>query len=238
MADDREDRPLKKPGKRGAGHELSAEERALWEHAARALKPLKGKARVHASHAEEAAPAPPSAHDEADVQRAAGAPPRQPARTVTVPPAPPPLSLDRRKARKIGSGKVEIEGRIDLHGMRQAEAHAALRRFLMRAYADGRRWVLVITGKGAPLRRGEDDAGSRRRGSRRARRLETQRAALARGAGAARNRRRVHDSCDPSRRRGRALRAAAARGSLRLTQLHYGQVAAILSSACDRPDSA
>ena len=158
MADDREDRPLKKPGKRGAGHELSAEERALWEHAARALKPLKGKARVHASHAKEAAPAPPSAHDKAAMQRAGSAPPRQPARTVTVPPAPPPLSLDRRKARKIGSGKVEIEWRIDLHGMPQAEAHAALRRFLMRAYADGRRWVLVITGKGAPLRRGEDDA--------------------------------------------------------------------------------
>ena len=40
----------------------------------------------------------------------------------------PPLSdLDRRKARKIGTGKVEIDGRIDLHGMRQAEAHAALR---------------------------------------------------------------------------------------------------------------
>ena len=158
MADDREDRPLKKPGKRGAGHELSAEERALWEHAARALKPLKGKARVRASHAKEAAPAPPSAHDKAAMQRAGSAPPRQPARTVTVPPAPPPLSLDRRKARKIGSGKVEIEGCIDLHGMRQAEAHAALRRFLMRAYADGRRWVLVITGKGVPLRRGEDDA--------------------------------------------------------------------------------
>jgi DNA-nicking Smr family endonuclease len=158
MADDREGRPLKKPGKR-AGHELSAEERALWEHAARTLKPLKGKSRVHASHAKEAAPAPPSAHDKGAVQRAAGTPPQQPARPVTGPPAPPPLSdLDRRKARKIGSGKVEIEGRIDLHGMRQGEAHAALRRFLLRAYADGRRWILVITGKGAPLRRGEDDA--------------------------------------------------------------------------------
>ncbi len=160
MADDREGRPLKKPVKRGAGHELSAEERALWDHAARALKPLKGKARVHASHAKEAAPAPPGAHEKAPAHRAGHAPPRAPAKTAALPPTPPPLSgLDRRKARKIGSGKVEIEGRIDLHGMRQAEAHAALRRFLMRAYAEGRRWVLVITGKGAPLRRGEDDEG-------------------------------------------------------------------------------
>ena len=158
MADDRQGRPLKKPaGKRGAGHELSAEERALWEHTARALKPVKGKARVHASQAEETAFPPPPAHVKAPAQRANSPPPRVPAKTTHTP-APPPLSdLDRRKARKIGSGKVEIEGRIDLHGMRQAEAHAALRRFLMRAYADGRRWILVITGKGAPLRRGEDD---------------------------------------------------------------------------------
>jgi DNA-nicking Smr family endonuclease len=158
MADDRQGRPLKKPaGKRGTGHELSAEERALWEHTARALKPVKGKARVHASHVEEAALPPAPAHQKVVAQRASGPPARVPAKT-TYTPAPPPLSdLDRRKARKIGSGKVEIEGRIDLHGMRQAEAHAALRRFLMRAYADGRRWILVITGKGAPLRRGDDD---------------------------------------------------------------------------------
>jgi DNA-nicking Smr family endonuclease len=47
-----------------------------------------------------------------------------------------------------------VEARIDLHGMRQSEAHAALRRFLFDAYAKGRRWVLVITGKGAPARSG------------------------------------------------------------------------------------
>jgi DNA-nicking Smr family endonuclease len=61
--------------------------------------------------------------------------------------------LDRRKTRRIGSGKVEIEGRIDLHGMRQSEAHAALHRFLRSAHAQDKRWVLVITGKGVPLDR-------------------------------------------------------------------------------------
>jgi DNA-nicking Smr family endonuclease len=157
MADDRQGRPLKKPAKRG--HELSAEERALWEHAARTLKPLKGKGRVHAAPTQDAAPTPPPVHGKVPSHRGSVTPPRVPAK-ITHTPAPPPLSdLDRRKARKIGSGKVEIEGRIDLHGMRQAEAHAALRRFLMRAYAEGRRWLLVITGKGAPLRRGEDDGG-------------------------------------------------------------------------------
>jgi DNA-nicking Smr family endonuclease len=161
MADDRQGRPLKKPGKRG--HDLSAEERALWEHAARTLKPIKGKGRVHAAQETDAPAAPPRSHshekaEKAPGHRASATPPRVSARAA--PPAAPPLSdLDRRKARKIGTGKVEIDGRIDLHGMRQAEAHAALRRFLMRAYAEGRRWLLVITGKGAPLRRGEDDEG-------------------------------------------------------------------------------
>ena len=122
---------------------------------------------MHAAQEADAPPAPPRphAHDKAEkapVHRASAASPRVPARAAPLPPppAPPPLSdLDRRKARKIGTGKVEIDGRIDLHGMRQAEAHAALRRFLMRAYAEGRRWLLVITGKGAPLRRGDDDEG-------------------------------------------------------------------------------
>jgi DNA-nicking Smr family endonuclease len=165
MADDRQDRPLKKPGKRGSG-QLSAEERALWEHAARTLKPIKRKGRVHAAQEADAPVVPPRPHAHNKVEKApvhrASAAVRVPARAapLPLPPAAPPLSdLDRRKARKIGTGKVEIDGRIDLHGMRQAEAHAALRRFLMRAYSEGRRWLLVITGKGAPLRRGEDDEG-------------------------------------------------------------------------------
>jgi DNA-nicking Smr family endonuclease len=158
MADDREGRQIKKPAKRGAGHALSAEERALWEHASRTLKPLKGKPRVHAAQEQEAPSAPPRAHEKAPVHRANAPPPRAPAKATALPPTPPPLSdLDRHKARKIGTGRIEIDRRIDLHGMRQAEAHAALRRFLMRGYAEGRRWVLVITGKGAPLRRGEDE---------------------------------------------------------------------------------
>ncbi len=36
-----------------------------------------------------------------------------------------------------------------MHGLRQRDAHAALRRFLHTAQAKGHRHVLVITGKGA-----------------------------------------------------------------------------------------
>ena len=57
-------------------------------------------------------------------------------------------NFDRRHAKKLARGAIEIEARIDLHGMRQREAHSALRRFLFNAHAKGYRMVLVITGKG------------------------------------------------------------------------------------------
>ena len=50
---------------------------------------------------------------------------------------------------KLGRGTEPIDARIDLHGMTQADAHAALTHFLRRAQRDGARVVLVITGKGA-----------------------------------------------------------------------------------------
>lgn len=45
--------------------------------------------------------------------------------------------------------KIRIEARIDLHGLSQDAAHAALVRFLLSCHARGVRLVLVITGKGA-----------------------------------------------------------------------------------------
>jgi DNA-nicking Smr family endonuclease len=148
MANDREGRPVKHPPGKKPGARLSSEERELWEHAARSIEPIKGKkGRVHAA-LEDAGEAPP---------RPGKHEPPPPSRVTPPPPAPAPLSLERRKARKLGSGRIEIEGRIDLHGMRQSEAHVALIRFLQRGYVDGRRWVLVITGKGAPTRTAHDE---------------------------------------------------------------------------------
>jgi DNA-nicking Smr family endonuclease len=81
--------------------------------------------------------------------------------------APPPLAeFERRKARQIASGKVEVEARVDLHGLRQRDAHARLRAFLADAYARGLKTVLVITGKGGeePADRLGELAGERQRG--------------------------------------------------------------------------
>lgn len=66
---------------------------------------------------------------------------------------PPVDEFDRKRLKRIATGRLEIEGRLDLHGLRESEAHLRLRGFLRQAQAQGRRTVLVITGKG----RADDD---------------------------------------------------------------------------------
>jgi DNA-nicking Smr family endonuclease len=63
---------------------------------------------------------------------------------------PPPVQpFDPRAAKRLARGRHAIDARIDLHGMRQADAHAALRHFIARCQAEGHRHVLIITGKGS-----------------------------------------------------------------------------------------
>lgn len=57
--------------------------------------------------------------------------------------------LSRRAKQRLARGTEEIDGRLDLHGRTQAEAHAALLSFLRSAQNRGAKNVLVITGKGA-----------------------------------------------------------------------------------------
>jgi DNA-nicking Smr family endonuclease len=93
--------------------------------------------------------------------------PRAPAvPTATKAPPAPLARFDRRKVRKIATGKVEVEARIDLHGLRQRDAHVRLRAFLIEAHARGHKTVLVITGKGGeePADRYGELAGERQRG--------------------------------------------------------------------------
>ena len=63
--------------------------------------------------------------------------------------------VDRKAYARLKRGKLKPEARIDLHGLTQAQALPALTGFILRAVADDRRLVLVITGKG----RGDDDMG-------------------------------------------------------------------------------
>jgi DNA-nicking Smr family endonuclease len=133
---------------------LRDEERALWKEVTRSMKPLSRKQRAAAAAVEDNAltieakkPPPPPAKRVKPVRPVAPA-------TVAVKPvpvkAPPPLApLGRRERSRVARGTVAIDGRIDLHGMTQDEAHAALSRFLRHHQGNGAKLVLVITGKGA-----------------------------------------------------------------------------------------
>ncbi len=62
-------------------------------------------------------------------------------------PAPNP-GIDRSTAEKLRKGKLPIDRRLDLHGMTEAAAHAALNRCVRESHRTGLRVILVITGKG------------------------------------------------------------------------------------------
>lgn len=66
-----------------------------------------------------------------------------------------PLVMDAKRHRKMVSGKLAPEARIDLHGMTLSEAHNELIAFVLGSHQMGRRLVLVITGKG----KDRDDGG-------------------------------------------------------------------------------
>lgn len=71
----------------------------------------------------------------------------------TLPPQP--LNMSKREYARLKRGKMIPEARIDLHGMTVDQAHGSLVAFVMRAQAEGKRLVLVITGKGKK----RDDGG-------------------------------------------------------------------------------
>lgn len=126
-----------------ASKRLSDEDRVLWTLVAKSTKPLKGR---KASEPERPAPAEktPAIAEIAAATAPSAAPAAAAApRRQTVGPA-----LDRPTLDRLSRGKLPLEGRVDLHGMTQSEAHALLLSFLQRAHANGVRYVLIITGKG------------------------------------------------------------------------------------------
>jgi DNA-nicking Smr family endonuclease len=68
--------------------------------------------------------------------------------TPLLPPVKQSPELDARTESKLRRGKMEIEGRLDLHGFTEARAHEKLNVFLQMAFKAKKRCVLVITGKG------------------------------------------------------------------------------------------
>ena len=131
---------------------ISDEERALWQMIAKTATPLKRRRKSEPTPASPKPEEKPAA--KAVRQKSKAAAPKAP------PPAPRPaarphelshglsVGIDKRQAERFKRGKTPIEGRIDLHGRTQAQAHDDLHDFVARAHAAGKRMVLVITGKG------------------------------------------------------------------------------------------
>lgn len=135
-------------GKRGQGDD---DDEALWAKVAGTASPLKrGRDTPAPKPAKIAAPVAKS--KPAKAPQPTQAAPKPTPKPAHVPRAAP---LDRQTSRQLDKGRLEVEARLDLHGMRQRDAHAQLRRFLKTAQARGLKHVLVITGKGA------DQAASR-----------------------------------------------------------------------------
>jgi DNA-nicking Smr family endonuclease len=134
---------------------LTADEEHVWSVVVRSIKPLRHAKKI-ASGAKHVAKhlagrskvAGPDAARPAKKKVAAD----QPAAVLRPSPiaTPTPISIARREKQQLARGRAAIDARIDLHGMTQAQAHGALLRFLHRAQASGAKFVLVITGKGAP----------------------------------------------------------------------------------------
>jgi DNA-nicking Smr family endonuclease len=125
--------------KQRAPRGLGPEDRTLWEEIKKTIRPLRGrKTEIPAIESGESRPArkPPA--------NAASAPIQQ----KTAAKAPPLAQFDRRTRSRVARGRVEIDARLDLHGLTLERARARLAGFLSTAQARGDSLVLVITGKG------------------------------------------------------------------------------------------
>lgn len=127
--------------KRSRTRQLSPEEKRLWSHVARNVKPMKGKVLPPEPEAEDKPATAAAPQMTTPVSVLAPLPPQR----ASMPPLAP---VERKTLQALRRGRKDVDSVIDLHGMRQEEAHFALLSFLHRAQSSGHGLVLVITGKG------------------------------------------------------------------------------------------
>jgi DNA-nicking Smr family endonuclease len=118
---------------------LSAEEVELWLAAMRDVAPRHDRPRPEAS---QDTPKKPETLTRSTESAHTPSPASGPRRLPGLAP------LERRARQKLARGAIPVDAAIDLHGMRQQEAHHALLGFLNGAQREGAKIVLVVTGKG------------------------------------------------------------------------------------------
>ena len=123
---------------------MRPEELRLWSLVASTVHPLPGR---KTPQIEPSIPTTPAALPPRLLTKSPSAPlPAQPGRRTSS--GSDDKIIEPRRKHRIAKERDPIGARIDLHGMTQERARAALEAFLRRAWDDGYRAVLVITGKG------------------------------------------------------------------------------------------
>lgn len=133
---------------------VTAEERRLWERVMRDAEPISRRLSESppggAERPQTQPPTPPADKPRSRPTAAAKSPQQsEPAGAAAPAGVRAALAgLDKRSTQRLRRGLLPIEAELDLHGYTEAAAQQALTLFLMRAQAQGKRCVLVITGKG------------------------------------------------------------------------------------------
>ena len=126
----------------------SAKDVRLWAVVAATVRPLPGRSHPQAPVEDARGTAKPAPGKSASSPKTPAAAPRRP-----LTPAPHPLApaemIEPNRLRLIDRGREPLGATLDLHGLDQDRARAALTRFLLRAFDENHRTVLVVTGKGA-----------------------------------------------------------------------------------------
>lgn len=136
-------------GQRRPPRRLTQGELELWSVVTADVRPMRLRS---------APPPPPKSPDDSPPPESlspasSGAAARRPdpAPSLSLPATPAPArigDLDHRTRTKIKRGRLDVDAKLDLHGMRQDEAQRALYAFLRRSQAAGAKVVIVVTGKG------------------------------------------------------------------------------------------
>ena len=123
------------------GRRLSDGERVLWREITRGIQPLRTVATTEIEAASETGTPPTPRTHPPPLAKLQSPRPKIESQPALAP-------LGRRAKQRVARGRDPIDGRLDLHGLTQAEAHDALLHFLHTAQTRGARLVMVITGKG------------------------------------------------------------------------------------------
>ncbi len=136
----------------GNRRSLTVEERRLWAEVTQTVKSRMG---VNVTSIGEGIETDKISAQEKTRVEVESTPPAGSGRSKELPLAP----IEKRFRQRLIRGRREISTKLDLHGMRQTQAHASLIEILRRAQNNDEKLVLVVTGKGRAKSSSDEEVG-------------------------------------------------------------------------------